>query len=96
MNAFIIIHLTVTDPEKFQAYLQAVPETLQPFDGGVLAKGMVSKVFSGDHDKKVVGILKFPSLEKANDWYQSAAYQKLVPIRDQAAEVAAISYEVLE
>jgi len=57
---------------------------------------MASKVFSGEHDKKLVGILKFPDVEKANNWYQSAAYQKLIKIRDQAAEVDAISYEGLE
>jgi len=96
VSAFIIVNLTVKDPESFQSYLQQVPATLKDFSGGMLTKGKVSKVFAGKHDKDIVGILKFPNLESANGWYESEAYQALIPIRDKGADVGAVSYEVLE
>lgn len=93
MSAFIIFHSTVTNPEAFAGYASSVPATLSPFDGTLLTKGKVERVFSGNHDYSNVGILQFPDLDKAHKWYASEAYQKLIPVRDAAATITAISYQ---
>jgi uncharacterized protein (DUF1330 family) len=38
-------------------------------------------------------VIRFPSLEAADGWHQSAAYQALIPLRNQAADVVLITYE---
>lgn len=93
MSAFLIFHSEVRDPEKFQAYAQAVPATLKSFGGTLMAKGKSAKVLSGQHNHSTVGILKFPDLIKAHGWYESEAYQALIPNRNEAADMTVISYE---
>jgi len=92
MTAFIIFHSTVNDPENFATYAKSVPATLKPFGGTVLARGKAEKIFSGDHGHASVGILSFPSLEEAHDWYESDAYQSLISVRDSTAAMTVISY----
>jgi len=93
MSAFLIFHSTVKDAEKFQGYAQAVPATLKPFHGELLARGKSAKVLSGVHNHPTVGILKFTDLNRAHGWYESEAYQALIPNRNEAADMTIISYE---
>ncbi|TAL86023.1 MAG: DUF1330 domain-containing protein [Rhodanobacter sp.] len=93
MSAFIIFHSTVTDPDAFAGYAKSVPATLAPFDGTLLTKGKVERVFSGQHEHSNVGIIRFPELDKAHEWYGSEAYQALIPVRDAAAAMTVISYQ---
>jgi len=92
MSAFMIFHSTVKDPDKFMVYAKSVPATLQPFGGSVLTKGKAEKVFAGKHTHQTVGVLSFPSLEKAHGWYESDAYQSLISVRDATADMMVISF----
>lgn len=93
MSAFMIFHSVVKDPEKFQVYARSVPATLNAFGGALLAKGKSAKVLSGSHEFPNVGILRFANLNEAHGWYESKAYQALIPNRNEAAEMTIISYE---
>lgn len=75
MAAFMVFHSTVNDPEKFVTYAKSVAATLLPYGGSVLARGKTKKVFSGEHMHSSIGILSFPGLEKAHDWYKSDGYR---------------------
>lgn len=92
MSAFIIFHSTIKDPADFSTYASAVADTLKPYDGTVIKKGKTDKVLTGEHRFQNVGIISFPSLENAHDWYHSTPYQTLIPIRDSAADMTAICY----
>jgi len=92
MTALMIFHSTVKDPDNFMTYAKSVPATLEPFAGSVLTKGKVEKVFAGEHTHQSVGVISFPSLENAHGWYESEAYQSLIPVRDAAADMMVISY----
>lgn len=92
MTALIIFHSTVSNPEKFADYARAVPDTLKPFDGNVLARGKTEEILTGEHYHSAIGILQFPELETAHAWYNSVAYQSLIPTRDAAATVTVVSY----
>jgi len=94
MSAFMIFHSTVKDPDNFIIYAKSVPATLEPFGGSVLTKGKTEKVFTGEHTYKNVGVLSFPNLESAHGWYESEAYQSLIPVRDVAADMMVISYTI--
>jgi len=92
MTAFMIFHSTVKDPDNFMSYAKSVAATLEPFGGRVLTKGKAKKVFAGEHTHQTVGVLSFPNLENAHGWYESEAYQSLIPARDAAADMTVISY----
>jgi uncharacterized protein (DUF1330 family) len=93
MSAFMIFHVTVNDPEKFQVYGQSVGPTLPPFGGSVAKRGKMVNVMAGSHDRKNVAILTFPDHASAEGWYNSPAYQALIPNRDEAADMTSICYE---
>jgi len=37
-------------------------------------------------------VIRFPSLEEADGWHRSPAYQALVPLRQSAADVVLTTY----
>ena len=51
------------------------------------------EVFCGEHAYTDVVVLRFPDPDAVAAWHASPAYQALVPLRDQAAEVLLIGYE---
>lgn len=96
MAAFFIATLSIKNPEKFQEYAQKVPATLASFGGEFLTKGKVGEALSGSADHQAAAIVKFPDLQSVSDWYKSDAYQAIIPVRDEGADVTLISYEVPE
>ncbi len=56
----------------------------------------VDKILTGenrDHDLAV--IVRFPTLEKIDEWYGSVEYQPLISLRDEGTEMKMTSYEVM-
>ena len=47
MAAYLIAHLTVTDPEAFQDYRAAVPAVIQRFGGRYLLRGGAVETLEG-------------------------------------------------
>jgi uncharacterized protein (DUF1330 family) len=93
MPAYIIGHITVKDPEKWAEYRSRVPATLAPWGGEVVLRGKKITVLSGDHPFADTVVIQFPDAGSVAAWYDSPAYQALIPLRSQAAEMVLISYE---
>ncbi len=93
MAAYVIGHVTVKDPDKWAEYRNRVPETLAPWEGELVLRGKLMAVLSGQHDHTDTVVIRFPNPESVVKWYNSAAYQELIPLRTQAADVDLISYE---
>lgn len=92
-NSFIIGHITVKNPEKWAKYRSQVPATLAPWGAELLLRGKMVSVLSGEHTHTDTVVIRFPSTEAINNWHSSSAYQALVPLRQEAAEVVLLSYE---
>ena len=84
-TAFIIVGFTAKDADKLQQYAAAVPSTLGKYSGEILTKGPVEKLH-GDLSYQTQVIITFSSRKKALDWYHSADYQVLVPVRNEAMD----------
>ena len=50
-------------------------------------------VLSGENPHADVVVIRFPDNAAVAGWHGSAAYQALIPLREQAAEMVLISYE---
>lgn len=92
--ACIIGHITVKDPEKWAAYCAAVPHTIAPYQASLVLRGRRSGVLTGTHDRTETVVIRFPDIQAVNAWYASQAYQGLVPLREAAADVTIIAYEI--
>lgn len=86
MAAYLIAHVKVTNPEKMPAYSGAAGATFAPFGGEPVARGKVVEVLAGTHAGNATLIVKFPNAQAAHEWYNSPAYQALIPLRDEALE----------
>jgi uncharacterized protein (DUF1330 family) len=62
-------------------YVAHIPSTLEPFGGRFLVRGGKATRVEGDAPLPRISIIEFESLDRAQGWYNSAAYQKLVPVR---------------
>ncbi len=93
MPAYVIGHVTVKDAEKWAEYRNRVPETLAPWSSELLLRGKMVAVLSGQHSHTDTVVIRFPNAESVDNWYNSAAYQELIPLRMQAADMDLISYE---
>lgn len=93
MAAYVIGHITVKDPEKWAEYRSRVPATLAPWRAELVLRGKRAAVLSGHHNHTDTVVIRFPDTESIVKWYNSAAYQELIPLRTQAAEMELICYE---
>jgi uncharacterized protein (DUF1330 family) len=84
MTAYLIAHVTVTDPEAYQGYQALAPAAFAAHGARFLARGGAHEVLEGPMlDRHVV--IEFPSLAAARACYQSAEYQAARARREGAA-----------
>jgi len=81
MSAYALAHLRQIDrhPELLE-YMERIQPTLDPFLGRFLVHGGDSDVREGAYPGTLV-IIEFPSLADARSWYDSSAYQQILPLR---------------
>jgi uncharacterized protein (DUF1330 family) len=83
---YVIAEVDVTDSAKMQKYGEKVPETLAPFNHHYVVRSAKIQTLEGDPPKGGIVIIAFDSVEKASEWYNSAAYAAIRPIRQSAAK----------
>jgi uncharacterized protein (DUF1330 family) len=82
---YVIAEVDVQDPTTFQKYGAQVPGTLAPFNGHYLVRGGKTKSLEGEAPKRFV-VIAFDSMEKAQAWEDSPAYEAIKPIRHSSAK----------
>lgn len=90
--AYVIGHITVKDEDKWAEYRASVPATLAPWHAELVFRGQRIAVLGGKHPHRDTVVIRFPNAAAADGWFNSAAYQALIPLRQQAADVDLISY----
>jgi len=95
MKAYVIIDVTVRDPERMEAYKKLVPPSLVPFAGKFVVRGGATEVLEGNWNPKRIVIIEFPSMENAKAWWSSEDYTSAKAIRQSAAETNMIMIEAI-
>lgn len=85
MTAYAIAHLTSVDmgPDIVR-YLERIDATLAPFGGQFAVHGDRPDVRDGEFAGNVI-VLEFPDRASATGWYESEAYQEILPLRTRNA-----------
>jgi uncharacterized protein (DUF1330 family) len=94
MAAYLIGHITIKDPGQWKIYTDGVAKSLTPIGAEIIFRGKRATVLCGDHSYSHAVVIKFTDQPTLRKWYDSKAYQDLIPIRDKAADVVLISYDV--
>ena len=92
-KAYVVGHITVKDADKWAEYRNQVPATLEPWGAEPVFRGMKVAVLAGEHSHSDIVVIRFPDKEAVDKWHSSAAYQSLIPLREQAADMVLLSYE---
>jgi uncharacterized protein (DUF1330 family) len=86
LPAYVVAEVTIHDADTFaRDYAPKVAGTLQPYGGRLLVSGGKLTSLEGDVPQRFV-IIAFDNAEKARGWYDSPAYQQLVPIRQKTSK----------
>jgi uncharacterized protein (DUF1330 family) len=78
---YVIAIVDVTNAEGYAEYSRRVPATIAKYGGRFLVRGGRNEVREGEWPGTRTVILEFPSLARAQEWYDSPEYRPLRPIR---------------
>ncbi len=96
MTVYVIGNITIKDEAKWIEYRDQVPATLIPWNGEIVLRGKGAEMLDGEYRHTDTVVLRFPDMDSAKQWHESPAYQALVPLRRQAADVDLVSFESVE
>lgn len=92
-HAYLVGNVRIKNPEMWAQYTRQVPGTLQPWGAELVFRGKQAATFAGECVHPDIVVIRFPDLASVNQWFSSTAYQSLIPLREQAADVVLVSYE---
>ncbi len=78
---YVIAQLKVTNPENYKEYVNKVTEVVQKFGGEFLVRNGEYQCVEGETKFPRIVVIKFPSYEKALEWYNSDEYKPVKQIR---------------
>lgn len=85
MSAFVIASFNLLDEDKLKQYSAAAARTIAKFEGEFIAKGKSANIH-GEKRFAMTAVIQFVDKETAENWYQSAEYQQIIPLRNQAMD----------
>ncbi len=62
-----------------------MPATIEKYSGEYIIRGGAAEALEGDWNPNRVVVLKFESLERAKEWYNSDEYQAILSLRTGAS-----------
>lgn len=93
---YYIVELDVQKPEMMPRYRELVGPTLETFGGEILAaSNTVSHLQGEPAPRSRVVVIRFPSYQRALDWFHSEDYAEALAIREEACVSRAIVVEGL-
>ncbi|MDW6003296.1 DUF1330 domain-containing protein [Vibrio mangrovi] len=85
MTCLVIVDSTPTDKEQLAEYSARAAKTLEPFQGKFIARGE-PEALHGEAPYQRKSVIEFPDKDSALNWYNSAAYQEIIPIRNKGMD----------
>ena len=90
MYGYAIFNIKISNPENYKEYVDKVKPIAEKYGGEYIVRGGVNVVIEGSWKHPRTIVIKFPSYEKAMEWYNSDEYQPIKQIRLDNAETNAI------
>ncbi len=83
MSAYIVANITeMLNPEILKQYSVKNDPLLEEHGGKVISRGQ-PEIMEGDPATLRVVVIEFADKDAAKAWYNSDAYQKIIPLRQQ-------------
>ena len=86
MTGYVIARVNVTDPDQYAKYRAATPAAVAAFGGQFIVRGGDMETLEGPEESNRVVVIKFETMDKAREFYNSEIYQAAKSLRDGAAD----------
>ena len=86
MSGYIIAQINVKNIENYQEYLKKVTVIAKKYDGEYIVRAGNFEIMEGVWPFKRNVIIKFPTIDKAKDFYNSEEYNPVKKIRIENSE----------
>ena len=93
MAAYFVVDIDVTDPAGFDEYRRVVPPVLERYGGRFLVRGGTAEVLEGQWKPKRLTLIEFANAARAQEFYRSPDYQKIIGLRTKAARTNLVLVE---
>ncbi len=94
MSAYMLAQIQIDDPEEFQNYLAGFMPVFERHGGELLATSKNQTiVIEGSWSYPRTVIMKFPSVEAAQSWYDDPDYKAIAAHRHRAAQANLVLVE---
>ena len=95
MSSYVIVDITVTDPERYEDYKKLAPPAIAAYGGKYVVRGGKSEKLEGNWEPNRIVILEFESTEKAKEFINSPEYREARALRHETASSNMIVVEGL-
>ena len=85
-TGYAIFNINVNNPENYKEYVEKVKPTAEKYGGEYIVRGGENTVVEGSWQHPRTVVIKFPTYEKALEWYNSEEYKPIKQIRLDNAE----------
>jgi uncharacterized protein (DUF1330 family) len=96
MPAYMVIDVTVLDPDAYREYTARVPAVVARYGGRYLVRTDDVIPLAGEWRPERLIVLEFPSMERMTEWNFSPEYLALAQIRARATRTRAIAVRGVE
>jgi uncharacterized protein (DUF1330 family) len=93
MPVYLIIDITIIDPDVYGEFVEQVPAVVEQFGGNYLARSNEVSTAVGDWRPERIVLIQFDTIEQVQEFWASPEHLALVPLRDQSAIIRAIIVE---
>ena len=91
--AYLVAEVQVTDPDGWKQYIAALPATQAPYHVKTLTRAPAVALDASTPPSGAVAILAFNSMEDLKAWWNSPAYQAIIPLREKSAKTRVYAVE---
>ena len=86
MSGYAIFNIKVNNPDNYKEYVEKVKPTAEKFGGEYIVRGGANVTVEGSWEHPRTVVIKFPSYDKAIEWYNSVEYKPIKQIRLENAQ----------
>lgn len=94
MGALMIIQADITDPERFMDYAKRAPALIEKYGGRYRVMRGECEQLEGTPDNRKIVVSQWPSMDAAQQFWNSAEYEELKRLREGAADVHVYLVEI--
>ena len=95
MAAYLIVYMTISNPEQLKKYQAVTPAAIAKYDGRFLVRGGPKVTVEGPEEQRRIVVVEFPTFKRAQEFWDSPDYRAAVELRKGAATFNAVIVEGL-